>query len=185
MLGPDFAEVLAAAASGDERSFNRLWKDVNPVLLRYLRTLAPAVAEDTASETWLEVVRRLGRFTGDEKGFRSWVFTIARSKVVDSWRRQRGHDADLYLDLAAVSGPAPDDTAGEALEAISTERALRLIATLPKEQAEVVVLRVVVGLDVSAVAALVGCSPGAVRVRQHRGLRRLAQVLEQAGAVTP
>jgi RNA polymerase sigma-70 factor (ECF subfamily) len=56
-----------------------------------------------------------------------------------------------------------------------------LIATLPRFQAEVILLRVVAGLDTPAVARLVGRSPGAVRVAAHRGLRRLAATLAEAG----
>jgi RNA polymerase sigma-70 factor (ECF subfamily) len=60
------------------------------------------------------------------------------------------------------------------MEQISTEQALALVASLPPEQAEMVALRVVAGLDVSAVAQIVGKSPGAVRVSVHRGLRALS-----------
>lgn len=175
--------MLAAAVGGDERAFSRLWRDLNPVLRRYLVAFAPVVADDVASETWLAVVGRLGRFKGDEAGFRSWVFTIARSKVVDAWRAQGRHRVQSVADLEEVAGPAGVDTADAAVESMSTQAAMRLIGTLPRDQAEVVVLRVIAGLDVATVAGIVGCSVGAVRVRQHRGLRRLAEILEQS-AVT-
>ena len=57
---------------------------------------------------------------------------------------------------------------------MSTEAALTLIATLPRQQAEVIAPRVIAGLDVDQVAELLGKSPGAVRVAAHRGLRTLA-----------
>jgi RNA polymerase sigma-70 factor (ECF subfamily) len=55
-----------------------------------------------------------------------------------------------------------------------------LIARLPADHAEIVLLRVLGGLDVAEVASIVGKTPGAVRVASHRALRRLAQLLEQA-----
>ena len=64
-----------------------------------------------------------------------------------------------------------------ALEALDTAAALALVATLPPQQAEAIVLRVVAGLEPKQVAAVLGCSPGAVRVAVHRGLRRLAERL--------
>lgn len=67
--------------------------------------------------------------------------------------------------------------AAAAFERIATDKALALIAELPREQAEVVALRVVAGLDVGQVARIVGKRPGAVRVLSHRGLRRLAERL--------
>jgi RNA polymerase sigma-70 factor, ECF subfamily len=86
-------------------------------------------------------------------------------------------------DLAGFS--AGDDTAGRALENISTDAALRLIASLPHDQAEAVLLRAVVGLDAAAVAKITGKRAGAVRMAAHRGLRALARHLEAAGEGAP
>jgi RNA polymerase sigma-70 factor, ECF subfamily len=72
---------------------------------------------------------------------------------------------------------APDDPAAAAVEEFSTRAALAVIATLPADQAEAVVLRVVAGLDVDRVAAIMDKRPGTVRVLTHRGLRRLAERL--------
>ena len=87
MIGPSFEAVLAAAAAGDEPAFGTLWRDLQPGLLRYLNTIAPGSGEDLASETWLRIVARLDRFSGDERAFRAWVFTVARHRAVDRWRR--------------------------------------------------------------------------------------------------
>jgi RNA polymerase sigma-70 factor (ECF subfamily) len=173
MIGPSFEAVLDAAAGGDEAAFGILWRDLQPGLLRYLEALAPGAAEDLASETWLRIVQGLGRFTGDERAFRGWVFTVARHRAVDRWRRR-----DELVPADALAGlPAPDDPAGAAVEAISSRAAVALIATLPPDQAEVVLLRVVAGLDVAQVAAITGKRPGNVRVLTHRALRRLADRL--------
>jgi len=67
------------------------------------------------------------------------------------------------------------------LDRLDTQAALALVAQLASLQAEVIVLRVMAGLDVDSVARLVGRSPGAVRVAAHRGLRRLAQILASQG----
>jgi len=175
MIGEAFDEVLEAAAGGDEQSFALLWRDLQPGLLRYLSVVASGVAEDLASETWLDVVRGLGRFEGGELGFRAWVFTVARHRVTD-WRRRTARQPTIPLPPELLpQRPAPDDPATRAVEAISTEAALALIAELPPDQAEVVALRSVAGLDVARVAQIVGKQPGAVRVLAHRGLRRLAE----------
>ena len=81
---------------------------------------------------------------------------------------------------AAQQLTAPD-TADQALEAVSTQAAMDLIKSLPREQAEIIMLRVVAGLDAGDVARIVGKTPGAVRVAAHRGLRRLAGQVTQAG----
>ncbi len=177
MLGEDFPNVLAAARRGDDEAFAALWRDAQPSLLRYLRVGNGSVADDVAADTWLCVIQGLGRFRGDEQGFRAWLFTIARRRQADRHRaaaRRRvipASDRGLE-DLAGSSDPVEAVAA-----ALGTEAALRLIAALPPDQAEVVALRVIADLDVRQVARLLGKRRGTVRVLSHRGLRRLAELL--------
>lgn len=183
MIGQDFASVLARAQGGDEAAFARLWRDVNPALLRYL-ALGGEPADDVAAETWASVVKGLRRFRGDERGWRSWVFTTARRRAVDAGRRRaRSAQVEIASGQWQVEALSPDP-ADAVVAGEDTDAALRLVAQLSPLQAEVVVLRVVAGLSVEEVARIVGRSPGAVRVAMHRGLRRLEQVLAERG-VTP
>src|SRR5512132_1720809 len=131
-------------------------------------------AEDLAAETWVAVIRGIGRFQGDEAAFRAWVFTIARHKARDWWRRAARTPVQALPATSLAEPSAPDDPAATVLEAASTRAALALIATLPAGQAEAVVLRVVAGLEVKQVAELMDKRPNTVRVLTHRGLRRLA-----------
>jgi RNA polymerase sigma-70 factor (ECF subfamily) len=180
MIGPEFPAVLVAAAGGDEEAFGRLWHDLQPRLLRYFTVAAPTAAEDLASETWLGVVRGIDRFRGNEPAFRAWVFTIARHEALD-WRRRAARRPTEDLGVGAVTEQAaPDDPAATAVEGFSTRAALALVATLPTDQAEAIVLRVVAGLGVDQVAAIMDKRPGTVRVLTHRGLRKLAERLGAA-----
>lgn len=180
VLGLEFSEVLHEAMRGDEIAFARLWRDNQPPLLRYLRVLTSESAEDVASEIWLEIARGLARFRGGEPEFRSWLFTMARRRVIDARRYSARRPVTTTSDLRDLDRPSYGDAATAALEQISTEAALRLIATLPREQAEIVALRVIVGLDVAQVAQIVGKRPGTVRVASHRALRTLAATLSPA-----
>jgi RNA polymerase sigma-70 factor (ECF subfamily) len=191
MLGDRFEQVLAGARAGDGQAFAELWRDTHPMLLRYLRVTAGVLAEDVASHAWLKVIEALGSFTGDEPGFRRWLVTIARNHYLDEVRRAGRRPERLVSDVALLVDEGRQfarDAASIAEENLSTDAALRLIATLPREQAEMVMLRVVLGLDVADVAQVVGKKPGAVRVAVHRSLRRLADQIEdsttRAGAVT-
>ena len=181
MIGDGFAEVLAAAQEGSEAAFSRLWRDGNPALLRYVRVIAPEGAEDVAADTWLQVVRGLSSFRGDEQAWRAWLFTTARRRAIDHARRRARRPAGPLDEVPPGLLPAASDAADLAIERISTRSAIALLAGLPAIQAEVILLRVVAGLDTETVAQLVGRSPGAVRVAAHRGLRRLAGILAQAG----
>ncbi|MDX3363276.1 RNA polymerase sigma factor [Streptomyces sp. ME02-6978.2a] len=177
----DDAELTAAvlaAQGGDEAAFRKVYRAVHPRLLGYVRTLVgDADAEDVASEAWLQIARDLGRFSGDADRFRGWAARIARNRALDHIR-MRGRRPVIGGDENELTGRAADsDTACEALEALATDRALSLIARLPQDQAEAVVLRVVVGLDARTAAETLGKRPGAVRTAAHRGLKRLAELL--------
>ncbi|MFK0114725.1 RNA polymerase sigma factor [Streptomyces sp. NPDC090994] len=180
MLGDD-AELTAAvhaAQDGDETAFRTVYRAVHPRLLGYVRTLVgESDAEDVASEAWLQIARDLHRFAGDADRFRGWAATIARNRALDHVR-MRGRRPLIGGDETELTGrAAPSDTAGEAIEALTTGTTLSLIAALPQDQAEAVVLRVVVGLDAKTAAKTLGKRPGAVRTAAHRGLKRLAELL--------
>jgi len=157
------------------------------MLLRYLRSQEPTVAEDLASEVWVAVARRLGRFTGDEVGFRSWLFTIARCRMVDHRRKMARRRAELLSDSSFDGSEGTRygrDPAAVVLEHLSAQEAVdRLVSDLSPEQAEVVLLRVVAGFDVPEVAQMMGRSPGSVRVLCHRALRRLAARMSESEGV--
>lgn len=181
MLGATFAAALADAQDGDRVAFAAIFRDVQPVLLRYLRVIAGEGADDVAGETWLQVVAGLGRFTGDERAFRAWLFTVARHRAAD-WGRSRARRPTVELESSgAVDQLTSPDAADVVMEQMSTGAVLAAIATLPRDQAEIIMLRVVAGLDSAEVGHIVGKSPGAVRVAAHRGLRRLAELADRAG----
>jgi RNA polymerase sigma-70 factor, ECF subfamily len=137
-------------------------------------------AEDVASETWLHIARGLADFTGDSDGFRGWTATIARNRATDHLRQHRRRAATVAVPVDEFGGLAgTDDTAASALEDISTGAALALIARLPRDQAEAVLLRTVVGLDAGSAARVLGKRAGAVRTAAHRGLRKLADFLAE------
>jgi RNA polymerase sigma-70 factor (ECF subfamily) len=182
---PEDADV-AAAQRGDVRAFERLFLSVQPPLLRYLRTLVGDDCADVASETWLQVTRDLPRFRGGGGDFKGWVVTIGRHRALDHLRAARRRPSDPVDPAALPVRTAPDDTFYATEEAIATRRALALIAQLPRDQAEAVLLRVVVGLDAPAAAKVLGKRAGAVRMATSRGLARLEQlVADQPGVTLP
>ncbi|OPF84746.1 RNA polymerase subunit sigma-70 [Streptomyces antioxidans] len=181
----DEAELTAAvlaAQEGDETAFRTVYRSVHPRLLGYVRTLVgDGDAEDITSEAWLQIARDLQRFSGDADRFRGWAARIARNRALDHIR-MRGRRPAIGGDESELEfRPSDADTAGEAMEAIGTGKALGLISQLPQDQAEAVVLRVVLGLDAKSAATVLGKRPGAVRTAAHRGLRRLADLIGAAG----
>ncbi|MEU3252742.1 RNA polymerase sigma factor [Streptomyces sp. NPDC006997] len=173
----ELGAAVARAQDGDEAAFAVAYRLVQPGLLGYLRGLVGDDAEDVASDAWLEIARDLGRFRGDGAGFRGWTATIARHRALDHLRRQRVRPRPSALEQDVLELPGPHTTHDQAMESLSTEHALSLVRELPRDQAEAVLLRVVVGLDGPAAARVLGKRPGAVRTAAYRGLKRLARRL--------
>jgi RNA polymerase sigma-70 factor (ECF subfamily) len=189
-MSAEFTALLRNARLGDELSFNTLFRQTQPVVLKYLAAITGmAAAEDIASDTWVSVVRDLDRFEGDEPAaFRAWVLSIARRRWIDEIRRQ-SRRPESPVDVVPDITPAAEDVVSAAEQAAGTTWALELLSTLPPDQAEILALRVVADLDVHTTAELVGKSPGAVRVTAHRALRKLAEQLggdpEKPGVTNP
>jgi RNA polymerase sigma-70 factor, ECF subfamily len=177
----DLSAAVEAAQGGDEQAFRILYRDVQPRLLRYLRAMVGEDAEDVASEAWLHIARDLPGFSGDSDGFRGWAATIARHRAMDHQRRHRRRPQQSATSIDDLSDLASsDDTAASALATVSTEAAIAMISELPRDQAEAVLLRVVMGLDAESAGKVLGKRSGAIRTATYRGLRRLASRLEEA-----
>lgn len=174
---PDIDEAIRAARDGDEAAFRVLFRHVQPRLLRYLTGLVGPDAEDVAADAWLQIARDLGTFDGDADKFRGWASRIARNRAIDHLRyMKRRPVANLQVDdlIDLVSN---ENVERSALDRLSTDQTIAMISLLPRDQAEAVLLRVVMGLDAATAAQVLGKRPGAVRTAAHRGLRALAKRL--------
>ncbi|NJQ14113.1 RNA polymerase sigma factor [Streptomyces bohaiensis] len=181
MLGEDeeLTAALCAARTGDDAAFRTLFRALHPRLLGYVRSIvAEPDAEDVTAEAWLHIARDLHRFDGDADRFRGWTTRIARNRALDHLRSRARRPADPLDEVALGEMPSRADTAEEAIVALGTTDAFALVGRLPREQAEAVVLRSVLGLDAARAAGVLGRRPGAVRTAAHRGLRRLAELLD-------
>jgi RNA polymerase sigma-70 factor (ECF subfamily) len=179
--------ALEAARDGAPEGVAVLWRALNPALERYLATLVGQAAQDVASETWLQAARDLPGYHGDGAGFRVWLFRIGRNRAIDELRRAGRRREDLQAEPGGLTDVAPD-AASVAEERSGTARAMALLAHLPREQAEAVLLRTVFGLDAKTCGQILGKRSGAVRIAAMRGLRALAslaQTWETEGADAP
>jgi RNA polymerase sigma-70 factor, ECF subfamily len=173
-----FDEVIACARSGDPHAVEDLYRELQPRLLRFLRSQESRAADDLAAEVWLAVASGISRFEGDWSDFRAWIFAIARRRLADHRRTAVRRRTDVVEAETFEHRPAGDMPENEALDKLSGQQAAHLIASVLKgEQAEVLLLRVLADLDVDQVAAIMQRSPNWVRVTQHRAVRTLAKRL--------
>ena len=173
---PAFDEVLEEARRGSPPALGALYRQFQPGVLRLLNVIAPHHAEDIASDVWLEVVASLSRFTGDERCFRGWLATTARRRVIDAHRRAGRQPVRSSEPESLDRRPGRGATEEETVDHLASVEAIsRVVSVLSPDQAHVVLMRVVGGLEVHEVAKALGKQPGAVRSLQHRALRRLAR----------
>jgi RNA polymerase sigma-70 factor, ECF subfamily len=161
----------------------RLYAQVQPGLVRYLSAFAPAHAEDIASVAWTEVLAALPRFNGTDDEFRRWLYVTARRRVIDHHRR--GWRRLVVLrepDHADLAGRGSDDPAFA--ESAASGAVAAILAGLPRDQAEIVLLRVIGGFSAAEVALITDRPATTVRVLQHRALKRLARELGEGGETT-
>jgi RNA polymerase sigma-70 factor (ECF subfamily) len=158
-----FETILAAAQAGLEWPVAMLFREFHPRVLRYLRAHGPDGADELASDTWNHIATALPEFEGDEGSFRRWVFAVARKQLK---ARENGGSLRSSQVNKWKSNGASDE--GRAVDA-----ALGRIRTLAPEQADVLLLRAVGGLDVVDVAGITGSPPNVVRMTETEGLRRL------------
>jgi RNA polymerase sigma-70 factor (ECF subfamily) len=178
--------LLAAYAAGDARAFADLYeRHERPVYRYFLRQGAtPAQADDLLQDTWLAVVRNAGHFEPRAK-FTTWLYTIARNKLVDHWR---GRDDAVSLDDAA-NDPDGDATmdidAGDAhrpdVQAMSRAQArafIDAVEQLPPAQKEAFLLQAEGGLSLEEIAAVTSAGHETVKSRLRYAYRKLRDALE-------
>jgi RNA polymerase sigma-70 factor (ECF subfamily) len=182
------AAILAEVARSDFRRFDVLVDRYKVRLTAYLGHRVPDRhhAEDLAQEAFLRMFRaaRMGGYSGRAAVFSTWLFTIADNCATDYLRASGRQPLALESDMAADPGdaragaidrfPSADiDPADAAAHRESQGRADALLASLPEEQRRVVALKILGGLTLSEVAAVVGCPVGTVKSRLLYGLRKI------------
>jgi len=170
----DDAALVARAQQGNEAAVRDLLTQVRPAVLRYAiaRIGRRDVAEDVTQEVCIAVLTGLSAYQDTGRPFRSYVFGIAAHKVADAHRAAyREHDVPTEdVPDRADDAPGPEEQAVRGDEA---RRAIALLDLLPPDHRELLLLRVAGGLSAEETGDVLGMTPGAVRVAQHRALGRL------------
>jgi len=169
------AALVDRAQSGDDAAVEALVRELRPRVFRYVlaRVLDVYTADDVTQEVAMTVMSALPRYVDQGRPVTAWVFGIASNKVREH-RRSVSRRPETATD--AVAERMPDETFEPervALQMDTARQVAAMLATLPEPQAEILRLRVAAGLSAEETAAVLGMTPGAVRVAQHRALLRL------------
>lgn len=170
----DFERVLVALRAGDNAAWGGVVSELGGPLRAYLRLHGCEDPDNTLGEVLLDMARGIDRFHGDRGSLRAWAYTIARRRVIDTYRYRRRRPQrpvdPSELDSLLRSGGNVEE---EALDRLGTEWVLDVLGSLTKLQRDVVALRFVAGLTISDVAEVMDTTEGAVKSHQRRALARL------------
>ena len=177
---PIEAVLIEQAIDGDGDAFTRLYDIYVERVYRhiYYRVSVPTDVEDLTQEVFIRAWRSIGRYKPGKSPFLAWLYTIARNLIIDYYRTKgREHTAPME-EIDRSTGGQSDPQIDSMLD---LDAVRRLLAKLPGDQQQVLLLRFAEGRDYEEVAAYLNKSQGAVRGIQLRALRRLRRLLEEEG----
>jgi RNA polymerase sigma-70 factor (ECF subfamily) len=175
--GGDFAEVLRLARGGDEGAWRTLFGIVSGRVVAFLVSRGASDPEEVAGDAFVDMVRSVDRFSGDQSAFVSWVITIAHRRLIDS-QRASARRLEVVTDPAEVDDPVPVAEADLSVGLVAAARARQLLDELTPDQADVVALRIYGGLTLPEIADHLDKPLTAVKSLQHRALERLRRSLD-------
>jgi RNA polymerase sigma-70 factor (ECF subfamily) len=172
----EWQSLLTASANGAEWAWSRIYHELAPPLLGYLRLRGANEPEDLLGEVFLQLARNTANFRGDASQYRSWAFVVAHNRVIDERRRRSRRPADP---VATFDDQAAGNVEVEAIENLKVSEIRELLETLPPNQQDVLLMRIVGGFTITEVAAAIGKKPGATKALQRRGLARLEHAMRE------
>jgi RNA polymerase sigma-70 factor (ECF subfamily) len=174
----DEARLIQRAKKGEPAAFAEIYDRYQPAIYRYIlfRVDDVATAEDLTGEVFVRLVERIDRFTYQGRPLLAWLYTIARNLVADHHRRS-GRSLPLSRAERLVAETADPEEAVE--HTLAQHRLVAAIADLTEDQRQVVLMKLIEGLDNETVARTLGKSVGAVKALQHRALAALRRILER------
>jgi RNA polymerase sigma factor (sigma-70 family) len=150
-----------------------LYRQMAPAVLGYLRAQRVPEPEDLLGEVFLHVARDLHRLAGkDDMAVRKWVFAVARHRVIDDARRRARRPVLTSLPMPDVAAGPPDEPLDPGL--------IDALASLTPDQREVILLRFIGDLSLTAVARITHRRVGAVKSLQNRALAAMAEAVSKS-----
>ena len=176
------AELLRAHGAGDAQAFARLYDRYDRSCFQFIRRLLGAAhasaAEDLHQETWIAVARNAAAFDAERSGFPAWLFTIARRKVWDHFRRQKVTVLAAGSDEAAMRVADPGQSPLEQVQSRElAQEIVDAVEALPLEQRGAFVMFAEAGLSLEEIAEATGVAVETAKSRLRYARTKLRQAL--------
>jgi RNA polymerase sigma-70 factor (ECF subfamily) len=171
--------LVELARDGDAEAFGMLFDHYHGPVYRFLvhRTRSTTLAEDLTSETFFRALRSMSGFRWQGKDFGAWLMTIARNLCTDHFKSGRTRLELTTEDMSLHDDRTHEGPEDEVLTSLTNEVLLAALTELPDEQRDCLVMRFLQGMSIAETAAVLGCSDGAVKQLQLRGVRNLAKLM--------
>jgi RNA polymerase sigma-70 factor (ECF subfamily) len=168
--------IVARAKAGDADAISGLYERYAPQIRRYIaaRLGDQTLAEDICGDVFVKVLESLDRYEDRGWPFSAWLYRIAYARTVDVLRQARRRPS-LPLDESLLGALEPPDEA--VMARLSYHEISGVMESLTSDQQLVLRLRFGEDRSLAEIAQSLGRSIGSVKALQHRGLTRLAQVL--------
>ncbi|MFH0806587.1 MAG: sigma-70 family RNA polymerase sigma factor [Candidatus Brennerbacteria bacterium] len=169
-------ELIQKAKSGDAASFGTLYDLYMPRIYRFvfLRTHQKEDAEDLTHRVFMNAWQNLDRYESRGFPFGSWLYRIATNAVIDHYRTARVHAPLEAIPEEILSEP---NGMGEAVDtAIDLHRVRVMLTNLEPDQQNVLLMKFVDDMTNKEIADALGKTEGAVRVIQHRAIKKLKEL---------
>jgi len=169
--------IVVAAQAGAEWAWDRLYRSVAPQIRGFLIGRGAEDPDGLLGDVFLDAARNINRFEGSEADFRSWIFTIARRRLIDERRRRARRPTS---ELGDAREPVdPQDVEVTAIASARLGEMLSILDVLTEQQREVLLLRMISDLSLAETATAMDKSISAVKVLQHRAIARLRRAIER------
>jgi RNA polymerase sigma-70 factor (ECF subfamily) len=182
--------LMLAYGRGDAAAFERLYARHKGPTYRYLlrHTSERPVADELHQDVWMSVVRARERYAANAR-FKTWVYTLARHRLIDHWRARRGarftsldDDGAVEMVDAQLAAESGDTRGGDPLsttiDAQASQRLVVALADVPAAQRDAFLLHIEAGLSLEEIARLTGAPPETIKSRLRYAYRRLRAALE-------
>lgn len=178
MDSPETHGLVLKAKDGDAEAYGQLYALYSSRLYRFIKIKIneTATAEDLLQEVFLKAWQALPKLQLSDLHFNAWLYQIARNLVNDYYRRQYRQPPATTLDEIAEL-PSTSSPLTETILILEIDRVKKHFYKLPPQYREVLELRFIQEFEVSEAAKIMGKSNLAIRLLQHRALKRLQTLL--------
>jgi RNA polymerase sigma-70 factor, ECF subfamily len=170
------SEIIGRVLNGDTEAFRVLVERYQGPIVRIVRNLVGSGwgCEDLAQEVFLAAYANLRTYDAAKSRFSTWLFTIARNKCVNAFKKKRPATVRELPERADWTGPVEDVARAELFAQLDVA-----LASLPAEQRTAFVLVTFEGLSYEEVAQIEKTRIGTVKSRINRAKAKLAEALAQ------